>query len=140
MIQSGGGRNGSDPYYSVFGGESAPGDQVTLFPGQTGATDAGEIAFAWRRVTIDVLGGYATWSIDGLPIAVVDFSTVGFVLGGSNIFFGHDDTNSSSSSDPNASLLNVTLIDNISVMVIPEPSSAALAGLGFLVLLARRRR
>jgi len=137
VFSSGGGRNGSDPYYAVFGGDSAPGDQVTLYPGQTGTTDAGEIGFAWRRVTIDVAGGFATWSVDGTPLASVDLSTV--VLGGDNILFGHSDSNGSSSSDPNASLLNVTLIDNIVVQVIPEPSSLALCGLGALALLARRR-
>ncbi len=130
-----GNRNGSHSYYAGFGGDSAPGDQVTAFPGQTGVTDAGEIAFAWRDVVIDVSGGIATWSIDGLVIATVDTGTV--TLGGSNILFGHHDTNNSSSSDPNDSLLNVTLIDNI--VVTPEPASLALLALGGVTMLRRRR-
>lgn len=138
VFQSGGGRNGSDPYYSGFGGAAAPAAQLLLYPGQSGVTDAGEIAFVWRHVTIDVVGGYATWSVDGLPIAVVDLSTV--TLGGNNILFGHGDTNATSSSDPNDSLLNITLIDNVLVTtIVPEPSSLALLGLGGLALFARRR-
>lgn len=140
VYSSGGGRNGSDAYYAGFGGESAPGDQVTLYPGQTGSTDAGEIAFAWRSVVIDVTGGIATMSIDGLEIGEVDMSTV--TAGGGNIFFGHGDTNSSSSSDPNDSLLNVTLIDNIRVTGIPEPSTAVLlfgATLAVAGLASRRK-
>jgi hypothetical protein len=97
-------------------------------------TDPGEVAFAWRKVEIEVLGGIATWKIDGLLIATVDASTV--ALGGGNILFGHSDTNAGSSADPNDTLLNVTLIDN--VVVTPEPASLALLGLGGLAMLRRR--
>lgn len=88
-----GARNGSDAYYSGFGGTAAPAAQVLLYPGQTGVTDAGELAFAWRNVTIDVddVANTATWTIDGLKIAEV--SLTGLNLGGGNIFFGHSDTN-----------------------------------------------
>jgi hypothetical protein len=135
----GGGINNSDPYYAGFGGVGAPAAQVALYPGQAGTTDAGEIAFSWRRVDIDVVGaGSAYWYIDGLLIATVDLSTV--TLGGGNILFGHGDTNSGSSADPNDSILNITLIDNIAVTAIPEPSSMALLGLGGLAFLARRRK
>ena len=133
-------RNGSDAYYSGFGGASAPGDQVTLFPGQTGTTDAGEIAFTWAHGAIDVINNFATFSIDGLPIAKVDLSTV--TLGGGNILFGHGDTNGSSSSDPNDSLLNVTLIDNVVVTSVPEPgaiSLSAIAAFGAIAAIRRRR-
>jgi hypothetical protein len=107
---------------TAFPGVSAPGAQVTSYPGQTGTTDAGEMSFQWRRVAIDVSGGFATWSIDGTPLAKVDLSTV--TLGGGNIFFGHNDTNSGSSTDPNRVALNVTLIDNIEV--VPEPGTLVL--------------
>jgi hypothetical protein len=137
-LSPGGTINNSGAYYAFFGPQSAPAAQVGLFPGQTGSTDAGETSFAWRRVTIEVAGGFATWSIDGLPLAKVDLSTV--TLGGGNIFFGHDDTNAGVSTDPNRTLLNVTLIDNILVTEVPEPSSLALVGLGALALVARRRK
>ena len=130
----GGGINNSNAYYAGFGGNAAPLDQIALFPGQTGVTDAGEVAFGWVPVEIAVSGGIASWSIDGLLIATIDLSSV--TLGGSNIFFGHSDTNAGVSSDPNDTLLNVTLIDN--VRVVPEPATAALLGLGGLAMLRRR--
>jgi hypothetical protein len=140
VYQSPGGTiNESGAYYtSAFPSNSAPVAQLGLFPGQTGVTSAGEVSFAWREVTIDVKGGFATWSIDGLPIAKVDLSTV--TLGGGNILFGHGDTNAGSSADPNDTLLNVTLIDNVIVSQIPEPTSMALVGLSLIGLLATRRR
>ncbi|HEY9170892.1 MAG TPA: PEP-CTERM sorting domain-containing protein [Verrucomicrobiae bacterium] len=137
-LAPGGAINNSAAYYAVFTPQSAPAAQVALFPGQTGTTDPGEASFLWRRVVIDVVDGFAEWSIDGLPIAKVDLSTV--TLGGGNILFGHTDSNATSSTDPNDSLLNVTLIDNIVVNAVPEPSSLALLIVGGLALALRRRR
>ncbi len=131
--------NNSAAYYTAaFLPQSAPAAQVGSFPGQTGSTDAGETSFAWRKVVIEVSGGFANWSIDGLPIAKIDLSTV--TLGGGNILFGHSDTNGGSSTDPNDVLLNVTLIDNISV-VVPEPASLVLCLVAVMgCLLVGRRR
>ena len=137
----GGGINNSDDYYELaFPMEhTAPAEQVALFPGQTGTADAGEISFTWREVTIDVFNGFARWYVDEVPIAVVDLSTVD--LGGGNILFGHSDTNAGSSNDPNDALLNVTLIDNIVVSAVPEPSCLSLLGIGLAgSMFVRRRR
>lgn len=128
--------NNSGAYYAVFASQSAPAAQVALFPGQLGSTDVGETSFLWRRVMIDVADGFATWSIDGTQIAKIDLATVN--LGGGNIFFGHSDTNAGSSTDPNDSLLNVTLIDNI--VVTPEPGTLALLIGGLAMSVVRRRR
>lgn len=134
------GTNNSDAYYSGFTSQSAPAAQVGLFAGQTGSTDVGETAFAWRHVLVEVNDGFVTWSIDGLAIATIELTDL--TLGGGNIFFGHSDTNAASSTNPNDTLLNVTLIDNIVVTAVPEPSTTALAlfSLGSCLALAYRRR
>ena len=137
-LAPGGAINNSDPYYAVFTPQSAPAAQVLLFPGQTGSTDPGETSFLWRRVVIDVVNGFASWSIDGTPLAKIDLSTV--TLGGGNIFFAFSDTNAGSSTDPNDFLLNVLLIDNVMVTVVPEPSSVALLGAGLALLIGRFRK
>jgi hypothetical protein len=130
--------NNSDAYYAVYTPQSAPAAQVGLFPGQTGSTDAGETAFLWRHVVIDVSGGFATWSIDGTQLAKIDLSTV--TLGGGDIFFSHNDTNAGKSTDANRVALNVTLIDNVQVTGVPEPASLGLFGLAAIGLAAAGRR
>ncbi len=127
--------NNSDPYYAGFTGVSAPAAQLALYPGQTGSTDAGEISFQWRKVVIDVDGVNATWSVDGLVMAKAPLA--GLTLGGGNIFFGHSDTNATSSNDANDVALNVTIIDNVSV--VPEPGSVTLCLFGALSAVAVRR-
>lgn len=138
-LAPGGAINESNDYYKdAFPSVSAPAAQVALFPGQAGSTDPGEISFTWREVTIDVANGFATWSVDGTPIAAIDLSTAD--LGGGNILFGHSDTNAGSSNDPNASLLNVTLIDNVVVEgIIPEPTSLSLLALSLASIAFVRR-
>jgi hypothetical protein len=136
----GGAINESNAYYtSAFPSVSAPAAQLALFPGQTGSTNAGEISFQWRRVTIEVLNEVAEWTVDGVSMAAVDLA--GLTLSGGNIFFGHSDTNAGSSTDPNRTLLNVTLIDNVVVSaIIPEPASLGLVAMGLGLAAAARRR
>lgn len=131
--------NNSAAYYmTAYPSVAGPASQTGIYPGQTGSTDAGETAFTWRRVVIDVAGGFATWSIDGTPLARVNLSTV--TLGGGNILFGHSDTNAGASTDLNDVALNVTLIDNIDVSAIPEPASAMLLFVGLAAGLVGRGR
>lgn len=130
-------RNQSHPYYASFGGVEAPAAQVLLYPQQTGTTLVGSSAFEWHRVEIRKLGSDVSWYVDGLLIATVPVSADG-VLTGENIFFGHADTNATSSTDPNDAALLFTLIDNV-VVVVPEPASLSTLALGGL-LMARRRK
>ncbi len=135
----GGAINNSAAYYtSAFVGVSAPAGQLGAFPGQTGTTDAGEVAFRWLDIELTKIGNTVTWEIDGVLFATVNTSSL--TLSGNNIFFGHSDTNAGSSTDPNDTLLNVTLVDNIRVTTIPEPAGAALALFGLAGLVRRRRR
>ena len=91
----------------------------------------------WHQVEIIKSATSITWTLDGILIATVDPATV--TMNGDNIFFGHSDTNATSSTDPNDVNLLFTLIDN--VQVIPEPGCAFLLAMPSLAfLLARRRR
>jgi len=130
-----GNRNNSDPYYAGFGGVMAPAAQLLLYPQQTGTTNVGSAGMEWHQVEISKVGMVVTWTVDGLPIAQVNDALA--VFGGGNIFFGHSDTNSSSSSDVNDVNLLFTLVDN--VVVTPEPGTLALLAAGGLALLRRRR-
>lgn len=130
-------RNNSHPYYSSFGGIAAPAAQVALYPQQTGLTLVGSPAFEWHAVEIAKTATAITWTVDGLLIATIDPSTV--TLGGNNIFFGHADTNATSSTDVNDIHLLFTLIDNVQVIV-PEPGTVSLLGLLGAALGLRRRK
>ncbi len=129
-----GNRNHSNAYYAGFGLNTAPAAQLALYPQQTGTTLVGSAGMEWHQVEIIKDGVSVTWMVDGLSIAVVP--ETGITFGGNNIFFGHSDTNATSSTDPNDSALLFTLIDNI--VVTPEPGSLALLALGGLALLRRR--
>jgi hypothetical protein len=131
-----GNRNASHAYYAGLGTNTAPAAQLGLFPQQTGTTLVGSSSMEWHQVEIKKQGTTATWTVDGLLIATVDLTTV--TLSGNNIFFGHSDTNATSSSDVNDGALLFTLIDN--VRVVPEPASIAMVLLAACGLAVIRRR
>jgi hypothetical protein len=130
-------RNNTHPYYAGFGGTSAPAEQLTLFPGQTGTSAAGVQGFAWHRVDIAKIENTVTWKIDNLLIATINLT--GLTLSGGNILFTHFDTNAASSTDPLAPTLLFSLVDNVTVNQIPEPSAGLLVLLGCAGLGLRRR-
>lgn len=131
-----GNRNASHVYYAGLGLNTAPAAQVLLYPQQTGTTLVGSAAMEWHQVVIEKLGASVTWTVDGLLIATVPAGD-DTVAGGNNIFFGHSDTNGTSSTDPNDVNLLFTLIDN--VCVVPEPASISLLGLSLIGLLVGGR-
>jgi hypothetical protein len=130
-------RNNSHPYYAGFGGATPPAAQTALFPQQTGASVVGSSPFEWHEVEIVKSGGNVTWTVDGLLIATVPVAH-DTVATGNNIFFGHSDTNTTSSTDVNDVNLLFTLIDN--VVVTPEPATLGMAAFGLLGACALRRR
>jgi hypothetical protein len=135
-----GSSNSDDPYYAVFGAVAAPAAQSALYAQQAGVTNTGSAGMAWHQVEIQVDATNATWIVDGLTIATVPLAD-DTVNPGNNIFFGHSDTNGTSSNDPNAGALLFTLIDNVRVVTppIPEPSSSVLFAVGIAGLLGYGR-
>jgi hypothetical protein len=91
----------------------------------------------WHQVEIAKSGANVTWKVDGTLIATVPVADDN-VLTGSNIFFGHSDTNATSSTDPNDSALLFTLIDN--VRVVPEPATGTLLGAAWAIALVTTQR
>ncbi|MBL8060877.1 MAG: PEP-CTERM sorting domain-containing protein [Chthonomonas sp.] len=135
----GGAINNSASYYTTaFAPVSAPSAQLSLFPSQSGTTDAGETAFKWRTWRVEKSGNNLSYSIDNLLIATVDLTTV-TTAAAQNILIGMADTNGSSTTgDPHG--LNTMIVDNVRVQVVPEPGSMAALGLGVAALLRRRRK
>jgi len=132
-----GSTNASAAYYASFGTVTAPAAQTLLFPQQTGVTLVGSAAYEWHQVEIAKTGSIVKWTVDGILIATVPAGD-DTVATGNNIFFGHSDTNATSSTDVNDVNLLFSLYDN--VRVVPEPSTVALCLLGAIGVLASRRR
>ena len=108
-------RNNLHPYYGEFGREAAPEAQLALHPNQTGTTTVGAAGVAWRDVVITRTGASLTWSIDGLPIASIDTTSLNL---STNIFLGYFDTSASLSDNV---AMSFGLIDNVRVESLTGP-------------------
>jgi hypothetical protein len=133
-----GARNDTMTYYNPLGSKTAPAAQIGLFAQQSDTTRPGAAGMAWHTVTITKNGNFLKYSIDSLDIANVDISAVTFA--GNNILLVHSDINTTISSDPNRRDLAFGLIDNVTVTLIPEPATVAVALLGGLGLFLLRWR
>lgn len=137
-LYAAGSQNSTAAYYSGFGGEAAPAEQLTAYPSQTGTTQPGAVGMEWRDVTVTKTGDIVTWDIDGVRIATVDLTAAGVTFAGDNILFAHSDINTGQTTAAGEPML-FGLIDNVRVTVVPEPSTYALFGLAGAILLAHKR-
>jgi hypothetical protein len=103
-------------------------------------TPAGGTGFRWHDVRIKKLGSTVTWTVDGVLLGTIN--TAGFTTptGGTNILFGSSDINSTTNTSADFATLSFTLIDNVRVEVIPEPSTLLLSAIGLLGALLSQRR
>jgi hypothetical protein len=99
----------TNPYYSVWGGLTAPAAQLANFPSQTGTSQAGNMGMAWHTFVITKATNAVTWLIDGIPIATVpaDATTLS-----TNLFVGFEDLFPGASGVP---AMTFVLIENLRV-------------------------
>lgn len=122
-IYPAGARDNFAAYYGEFGDLLAPADQLAQFPNQTGANNVGTLSFAWHDVIITKQGNAYAWTIDGLPIATVNYpgATVS-----NNFSVGYQDINTSVA---NVNLMNMAIVDNLRVESLAPSTNANLANL-----------
>jgi hypothetical protein len=120
-------RNGSNPFYSFWGGISAPAAQLSLFSGQTGVANTGNAGMAWHSVVITKVSNTVSWMMDGIVIATVtnDPSSLS-----TNVFVGYQDifATGSLSDKPEMSF---GLVDNLRVETFSAapPTTPAITGI-----------
>jgi hypothetical protein len=102
-------RNNNDPYYTPFGGVTAPDAQVASYPTQTGTSSVGAPGEAWHEVNIVKQATNVTWTIDGIRIATVTLTNKEI---STNIFVGFFDINAGQTDNPDMSF---GLVDNLKV-------------------------
>jgi hypothetical protein len=145
-VYSAGNQNSTASLYTTLfpAGVSAPAIQSTLPTGsatQAGTSVAGAAGFRWNEVEIMRLGTVVTWKINGTLIATVDTTNFTLPTGGNNIFLGMSDTSLGAGTP--ASLFatyDFTLIDNLAVTAVPEPSATVVSIMATFGLVASRRR
>lgn len=128
----------TDPYYGFLSSQNAPAAQSAFSLTQLGSTPVGVLGFAWHTWTVTDDGANVIWAIDGHTITTVPVSAVTFA--GSQVSLGNDDTGLTGSSVANNQLFNAQIFDNLTVELIPEPTTLSLLGLGAIGFLARRRK
>ena len=140
-----GSQNSSSALYQTLfpAGATAPAAQLGISATtQAGSTLAGTSGFRWHDVEITQIANIITWTVDGTLLATLDATSLTNATSGNNILFGHADTSTGAGTPASIfEQLDFTLIDNVNVIAVPEPTTAALALLGLAgVMFAAKRK
>lgn len=129
---------------SVIGNNPTLGHFITVDP--TGSGGVGSIAFSWERFTTTTGDLTVQWTTDSLVGAPTwtDAATIN-IAGGAAGGWASELAIINQVGDVKVRLFlgngsGGVSIDDVSVTAVPEPSSAALLGLGGLALILRRRK
>lgn len=117
-------RDNGHPYYSLWGGQTAPAAQLGMYPGQSGVANRGNAGMAWHTVVITKLGNVVTWAMDGIPLATVT-NTGPF---GDNLFIGYQDLFASGSLSDQPEM-SFGLVDNLRVQTLVAPVTPNITGI-----------
>lgn len=114
-------RDHAHPFYSLWGGVTAPAAQLALYTNQTGVANIGNAGMAWHTVVITKVTNTVIWTIDGINVATVTNDV--FPLS-TNVFVGYSDkfSNGSLSTEP---AMSFGLIDNLRVETFSATVSTA---------------
>jgi hypothetical protein len=99
----------TNPYYSIWGGLTAPAAQLANFPSQSGTQQAGNMGECWHTFVITKATNAVTWVIDGILIATVPADSTPL---GTNVFIGYEDLFNGASGTP---AMSFALVDNLRV-------------------------
>jgi hypothetical protein len=104
-------RDAFNPYYSLWGGHTAPPAQVLLFPNQSGTANIGNAGMAWHTVVVTKSTNVVVWAIDGITIATVTNDVAPL---STNVFVGYQDLFASGTLSDNPAM-SFGLVDNLRV-------------------------
>jgi hypothetical protein len=102
-------RSTTTPYYSIWGGLTAPAAQLANFPTQTGTSQPGNMGICWHTFVVTKGTNTVTWIIDGIPIATIPSDALSL---STNVFVGFEDIFNGSSGNPPMSFV---VIENLRV-------------------------
>lgn len=123
-------------------GQVSPGDTVTISFDAKGSGEAGGVHFAEFFSEIDGGGTSSSAILGGAPLFPLSdaYTTYNFTTtAGADVSAGVT-LQFVAATGANIGSTSTLFIDNVSVSIVPEPTTAALAGLGGLAMLGRRRR
>ena len=102
-------RSTTNPYYSLWGGLTAPAAQLANYPGQTGTSQAGNLGISWHTVVITKATNAVSLVVDGIPISTVPADSL---PASGNVFVGFEDLFAGASSVP---AMSFAVVENLRV-------------------------